>query len=172
MDPQIQGALLGVGGAAVGGFLTLFGARAQATAAVRAVCLQVRGQRLDGLWQMRRDAHADFLVSVENARAALQDVRVQGAALVPGDQVTEGRCSAARGRLGAAEKQSVHGLSAFMLSVGSVEANSAQSLASVIRGVIRDADGWMLGCQCRILAVTRRRRPPTGRRTGGPCAES
>lgn len=71
MDAAMQGVLIGAAATALGGVLAWFGAKTQAKSALRAVEMQARAQRDDGLWQMRRDAHAVFLRSVETFRSAM-----------------------------------------------------------------------------------------------------
>ncbi|MFD7774276.1 hypothetical protein [Streptomyces sp. NPDC059753] len=74
MDAAMQGVLIGAAATALGGVLAWFGAKTQAKSALRAVEMQARAQRDDGLWQMRRDAHAVFLRSVETFRSATAQV--------------------------------------------------------------------------------------------------
>ncbi|MGW6747627.1 hypothetical protein [Streptomyces sp. NPDC055006] len=71
MDAAMQGVLIGAAATALGGVLAWFGAKTQAKSALKAVEMQARAQRDDGLWQMRRDAHALFLRSVEGFRSAV-----------------------------------------------------------------------------------------------------
>ncbi|MFD6684165.1 hypothetical protein, partial [Micromonospora parva] len=68
MDPTIKGAIIGAVATAVGAAIAWLGARSQARAALEAVHIQARAQRMDGLWQMRRAAYGDLLNSVETLR--------------------------------------------------------------------------------------------------------
>ncbi|MFE5868797.1 hypothetical protein ACFQ6V_09105 [Streptomyces roseifaciens] len=157
MDPQIGTALIGFVGGIAAGVLTWAGARGQSRAAVQSVLLEVRAQRLDGLWQMRRTAHAHFLVRVENVHIALRRVRRAAAFLEPENDATADACSRARATLDEAKTDLQHGLSLLRLSVGSIEANSAESLVSVLRGVITEGDEWIRAClDCRSDAEQRR----------------
>ncbi|GGT44681.1 hypothetical protein GCM10010271_55930 [Streptomyces kurssanovii] len=71
VDPTTKGALIGAGATAMGGAIAWIGARAQAQAALKAMTVQVRAQRLDGMWNMRRAAYAEFLDSAESLRGQI-----------------------------------------------------------------------------------------------------
>ncbi|MFG2400754.1 hypothetical protein [Streptomyces lydicus] len=156
MDPTVQGALLGAGATAFGAVVT---GRLSASSSLKAVKFQIQAQRLDGLWQMRRDAYAVFLTSVEATRGALR--RLEGAVLAPGAG-SEGWSSAvasAREAVDEAAYEMWRQGTIFRIAVTGLEADSADSLVSVVNGVISDMDEWTTAAseQRQDVHVLRRR---------------
>lgn len=140
MDPTVLGAVIGVGGGVVGAVVTgVF----TASSAVRAVRQQAREQRMEGLWQMRRDAYAALLTSIERTRAAIR--RLEGSALapVPGSAEWVAGVAAARDAVEAAQAEMTHQGTIFRISVTALEADSAESLVSVVDDVVSDMDVWV-----------------------------
>lgn len=140
MDPTVLGALIGVGGGVVGAVVTgLF----TASSAVRAVRQQAREQRMEGLWQMRRDAYSALLTSIERTRAAIR--RYEGAALAPapGSEEWSAAVAAAREGVEVVQAEMMHQGTIFRISVTALEADSAESLVSVVNGVVSNFDVWV-----------------------------
>lgn len=149
VDPTLEGALIGAGATAVGGLITWFGAKSQSNAALKAVVLQAKGQRSDALWQMRRDAYAAFVESVERTRVAMAhvDAVLEMAGQLPDDLTPEDlnfdSPQAARRALTPQLKEMWHQQSILRLSVSETEASSAESLVQLLNGVCRHLDAWM-----------------------------
>lgn len=162
MDPTVQGALIGAGATAFGAVIS---GRFTAASSLKAVQFQIRGQRLDGLWQMRRDAYAAFLTSVEATRGALR--RLEAAASGPGagSEAWVSSVTDAREAVDAAAYEMWRQGTIFRIAVTGLEADSAESLVSVVNGVISDIDVWVAAVQdqhghageLRRLAVDRLR---------------
>ncbi|MFJ3587461.1 hypothetical protein ACIQUY_29610 [Streptomyces sp. NPDC090231] len=143
MDPQIQGAVLGAGATALGGAIAWIGARAQSRAALEAVRMQVRGQRFDARWQMRRDAYAAFFGAVEEVRTAVAHARgVQTVHLQHPGQPFGETPAEARTAIGETLKRLWFQQSLLRLSVSSLERSSADSLVSQMSGLVQHLDDW------------------------------
>lgn len=141
MDPTTKGAIIGAAATAIGAVIAWLGARAQAKAALKAVQVQVRAQRLDGLWQMRRAAYADFLDTIEAIRTQI--------GLTIGHTRHQGRASSvdelleARERLLSRTADMYHKCTLLSLSVTAAEAASARRFTNTVDGVLRDLDAWI-----------------------------
>ncbi|MEV6245226.1 hypothetical protein AB0M38_03350 [Streptomyces sp. NPDC051742] len=148
MDPTIKGAIIGAVATAVGGAIAWLGARSQAKAALEAVRIQARSQRMDGLWQMRRAAYGDLLDSVETLRSkigaaadAVGDANRHGAHTLAGSQARD-RARVAREEMHVALAAMRHKCTVLGLSVTPLEAETAESFSSVVSGVAHDLITW------------------------------
>lgn len=139
MDPTVQGALIGAGATAFGAIIS---GRFTASSSLKAVQFQIRGQRLDGLWQMRRDAYAAFLTSVEATRGALRRLEGAVSGLGAGSEAWVSSVADAREAVDAAAYEMWRQGTIFRIAVTGLEADSAESLVSVVNGVISDMDEW------------------------------
>ncbi|MFF4501821.1 hypothetical protein [Streptomyces sp. NPDC001401] len=105
--------------------------------------MQVRGQRFDARWQMRRDAYASFFGAVEEVRTAVahargvQAVHLQHPGQSFGDSPAEARIAVAE-----AMKRLWFQQSLLRLSVSSLERMSADSLVEQMSGLVRYLDEW------------------------------
>ncbi|MGA5558586.1 hypothetical protein [Streptomyces lavendulocolor] len=148
MDPTIKGAIIGAVATAVGAAIAWLGARSQAKAALEAVRIQARTQRMDGLWQMRRAAYGDLLDSVETLRSKIgaAAVAVGDARRHPAHTSTEGQARdvarAAREEMLSALASMRHKCTVLGLSVTPLEAGTAESFGSVVTGVVHDLIAW------------------------------
>ncbi|MGW7510667.1 hypothetical protein ACWGJ0_23560 [Streptomyces massasporeus] len=142
MDPTTKGAIIGACATAVGAVIAWLGARAQAKAALKAMQVQVRAQRLDGLWQMRRAAYADFLDTVEVLRTQI-GLPIEHADHQGGESSTTNLLDA-RDRPLDATSDMYHKCTLLGLSVTAAEAASARRFTNTVDGVIRDLDAWIV----------------------------
>lgn len=144
VDPTLEGALIGAGATALGGIIAWHGAKSQARASLKAVELQHMGQRFDALWQMRRDAYAIFIDSVERTRTAMGHVYAVTVVHVehPDNEIFD-RPSVAQQALRDAAKEMWHRQSVLRLSVSETEAGSAESLVSLVNGLHSDLNNWI-----------------------------
>lgn len=145
VDPTLEGALIGAGATALGGVIAWHGAKSQARASLKAVELQHMGQRFDALWQMRRDAYAIFIDSVERTRTAIR--HAYAVTVVHEERpnnVTVDSPSVAQQALAEAMKEMWHRQSALRLSVSETEAGSAESLVSLVNGLNSDLNNWIV----------------------------
>ncbi|MDT6983741.1 hypothetical protein ACFSUJ_12205 [Streptomyces lusitanus] len=144
MDPELQGAAIGAAATAVGAVIGYVGARAQGRAALEAVRMQVRGQRFDARWQMRRDAYASFFAAVQQVQTATAHAygvllvrRREGLPLVPEGDLAEVSAELAEALKGLSFQQSL-----LRLSVTGVERHTADSLVSEVRNVVACLNLW------------------------------
>ncbi|AYD81688.1 hypothetical protein SEA_KROMP_87 [Streptomyces phage Kromp] len=144
MTPELQGAVIGAAATAVGAVIGYLGARVQGKAALEAVRMQVRGQRFDARWQMRRDAYAAFFTAVEETRSAMAHAHaVMNVHLQQGEAAdVGGGPAAARMALVEAWKGLVFQQSLLRLSVSVLERGTADSLVSQVRSVTAAMDVW------------------------------
>ncbi|MGW1252547.1 hypothetical protein [Streptomyces sp. NPDC002535] len=148
MDPTIKGALIGALATAVGAAIALLGARSQARAALEAVRLQARTQRMDGIWQMRRAAYSELLNSVEvlrgkigTAAEAVTEASRHRGRTVSAD-VARSEAHAAQAEMLVSLAAMNHQCTVLGLSVTPLEAQTAESFASVVSGVAHDLTMW------------------------------
>lgn len=106
--------------------------------------MQVRGQRFDARWQMRRDAYAGFFAAVQqvqtattHAHAAVQARRREGLPLVPDGDLAEASAAVAEALKGLSYQQSL-----LRLSVTGVERHTADSLVSQVQNVVACLNLW------------------------------
>ncbi|WP_143684066.1 hypothetical protein [Streptomyces diastatochromogenes] len=142
MDPTTKGAIIGACATAIGAVIAWLGARAQAKAALKAVQVQVRAQRMDGLWQMRRAAYADFLDTIEAIRTQIG--LTIGHANHQGGGSSAAELLDARERLLGSTSDMYHKCTLLSLSVTAAEAASARRFTNTVDGVIRDLDAWIV----------------------------
>ncbi|UUN27035.1 hypothetical protein [Streptomyces sp. FIT100] len=145
MDATTKGALIGAGATAVGSAIAWIGARAQAKAALRAMTLQVRAQRFEGLWQMRRAAYADLLNSAEALRIRIGTAYglFQGWQDAGPPTVSTEHAAEAVRHLHEAHLDLMHKGTVLGLSVTVAESHRADGFVSVFTGVVRDLDRWL-----------------------------
>ncbi|MGW7198471.1 hypothetical protein [Streptomyces chryseus] len=145
MDATTKGALIGAGATAMGGAIAWIGARSQARAALKAMTVQVRAQRLDGLWHMRRAAYAELLNSAEALRIQLGSTygiaRGWQGSTPPAGQPE--RLAEALDGLRKAHLDLMHKCTVLGLSVTVAESRRADSFLSVFNGVVNDLDNWI-----------------------------
>ncbi|MFF0426895.1 hypothetical protein ACFYUJ_21085 [Streptomyces sp. NPDC004520] len=148
MDPTIKGAVIGAVATAVGAAIAWLGAKSQAKAALEAVRIQARTQRIDGIWQMRRAAYGELLDSVETLRSkvgsaadAVSEVGELGTQSMAGREARE-RSRLAREEMLTALALVRHKCTVLGLSVTSMEAGTAESFCSVVSGVAHDLIAW------------------------------
>ncbi|MFJ3650755.1 hypothetical protein [Streptomyces murinus] len=142
MDPTTKGAIIGACATAVGALIAWLGARAQAKSALQAVQVQVKAQRLDGLWQMRRDAYADFLDTIEVIRTQIGLTIGHAAHQGPASNTAE--LLDARERLLDSTSAMYHKCTLLSLSVTAAEAANARRFTNTVDGVLRDMDAWII----------------------------
>ncbi|MGM9332284.1 hypothetical protein [Streptomyces murinus] len=142
MDSTTKGAIIGACATAVGALIAWLGARAQAKSALQAVQVQVKAQRLDGLWQMRRDAYADFLDTIEVIRAQIG--LTIGHAAYQGAASNTAELLDARERLLDSTSAMYHKCTLLSLSVTAAEAANARRFTNTVDGVLRDMDAWII----------------------------
>ncbi|MFZ4206776.1 hypothetical protein ACOZE4_18260 [Streptomyces griseoincarnatus] len=144
MDPELQGAAIGAAATAVGAVIGYVGARSQGRAALEAVRMQVRGQRFDARWQMRRDAYASLFAAVQHAQTEMLHVyevvlarRQEGLSVAPDGDLAEAWALLAEAMRGLRFQQSL-----LRLSVTGLERHTVDSLVSEVSHVVACLKVW------------------------------
>lgn len=143
MDATTKGAVIGAAATAFGGLVTWVGARAQANAALRAVHIQVRGQRFDAQQEVRRAAYASFFGSVERAwHAVAHTSATRTVALTYPDDAPPDGNSEAQAQLRDALKELWFQQALLRLAVAGQESRAADTLVDQVSAAADSMSEW------------------------------